>query len=207
MTKILGLVMSVIASTALASEPSDRTPGASASPMRALLARDQSVKTILDSMGSDSLSADVRQQIKDHINATFDFTELSKLSLGSHWDERSAPEKEHFISVFGGIIQEQNFEGFLRYDRESQIDYQNEQIDSTKATVKALVPLKAEQVEITYHLHSVDGEWKAYDLLIDGSSTAAGHRRRHVRYIRKYSYARLVEQLQKQLSRLTGNSN
>jgi phospholipid transport system substrate-binding protein len=183
-------------------------PAASAvdSPMRALKEHDRAVQSILDSTGGASLDAAVRQRIKNHINATFDFDELSKLSLGPHWGERSSVEQQHFVSVFSGIIQEQNFESFLRYYRESEITYQDEQIDSTVATVNALVPLKAEKVEITYHLHQSNGEWRVYDLLIDGSSTAAGHRRRHIRYIAKYSYERLVEQLEKQLARLTGGN-
>ena len=177
------------------------------SPMHALKEHDRAVQAILDSTGGDSLSSAVRQRIKNHINATFDFNELSKLSLGPHWVERSSTEQQHFVSVFSGIIQEQNFESFLRYYRESEISYQDERIDSTFATVNALVPLKAEHVEITYHLHRVNGEWRVYDLLIDGSSTAAGHRRRHIRYIAKYSYERLVQQLEEQLERLTGGNS
>ena len=173
------------------------------SPMFVLREHDRAVQAILDSTGSDSMSAQVRQRIKDHINATFDFAELSKLSLGPHWVERSATEQQRFVEVFSGIIQEQNFESFLRYYRESEIAYQDEQIDSTVARVNALVPLKTEQIEITYHLHRVAGAWRVYDLLIDGASTAGGHRRRHLRYIGKYSYERLVEQLEKQLARLT----
>ncbi len=177
------------------------------SPIHVLKEHDRAVQAILDSTGGDSLNLAVRQRIKNHINATFDFKELSKLSLGPHWMERSSAEQQHFVSVFSGIIQEQNFESFLRYYRESEISYHDERIDSTFATVNALVPLKAEQVEITYHLHRVDGEWRVYDLLIDGSSTAAGHRRRHIRYIAKYSYERLVEQLEKQLARQTGGNS
>ena len=177
------------------------------SPMHALKEHDRAVQAILDSTGGDALSSAVRQRIKNHINATFDFNELSKLSLGPHWVERSSTEQQHFVSVFSGIIQEQNFENFLRYYRESEISYQDERIDSTLATVNALVPLKAEQVEITYHLHRINGEWRVYDLLIDGSSTATGHRRRHIRYVAKYSYERLVQQLEKQLARLTGGNS
>ena len=177
------------------------------SPMHALRAHDRAVQAILDSTTGDSLNSTVRKRIKNHINATFDFNELSKLSLGPHWVERSSAEQQHFVSVFSGIIQEQNFESFLRYYRESEISYRDQRIDSTLATVNALVPLKAEQVEITYHLHRVNGEWRVYDLLIDGSSTASGHRRRHNRYIAKYSYERLVQQLEKQLARLTGGNS
>ena len=177
------------------------------SPIRVLKEHDRAVQAILDSTGGDSLGPAVRQRIKNHINATFDFDELSKLSLGPHWKDLTPADQRHFVSVFSGIIQEQNFESFLRYYRESEISYQDERIDSTFATVNALVPLKAEKIEITYHLHRVDGEWRVYDLLIDGSSTAAGHRRRHGRYLAKNPYARLVEQLEKQLARLTDSGS
>ena len=64
------------------------------------------------------------------------------------------------------------------------------------------MPLEREEIEITYLLHEEGNRWRVYDLVVDGASTADGHRRRHARYIEKHSYEKLLLQLQKQLDRL-----
>ena len=150
----------------------------------------------------DTLHEAEQEKIKTHINAAFDFPELSRLALGEHWEQRTAGERAHFTETFSGIISEQNFDSFLRYYREGNITYQSETIENDKAVVTAAVPLKREQVEIVYKMHLVQNAWRVYDLVIDGVSTAEGNRRRYARYIEKKSYKRLIAQLDKQLNRL-----
>ena len=47
-------------------------------------------------------------------------------------------------------------------------------MEEEKAEVTALVPLKREQIEIVYQLHTVDGGWRVYDLGIDGVAGISG---------------------------------
>jgi len=171
-------------------------------PIPFLKGRDDRAKELLAKAPDDSLTAELEAQLKEHINEVFDFAELSRLALGDHWETRTVEERKHFVETFSGIIQEQNFDSFLRYYREGKIDYQKEEVEEEKAEVTALVPLKREQIEIVYQLHTVDGGWRVYDLGIDGVSTAEGNRRRYARYIEKHSYEKLIAQLDKQLARL-----
>ena len=144
----------------------------------------------------------VQEEIKQHINAAFDFRELSRLALGDHWEERSPDERDHFAETFSSIIREQNFDSFSRYYREGEIRYESAEVQEDAAVVQALAPVRDEQIEIEYKLHRVEGVWRIYDLVIDGVSTAEGNRRRYARYIEKNGYEKLIVQLDKQLARL-----
>ena len=171
-------------------------------PIAMLRSHDAAVRAILARSPNDSLSAESSARIKHHINSTFDFRELSRLSLGTTWDELDKDERAGFVEVFSGIIEEQNFDNFLRYYREGKIEYRKEEIDGTRAAASALVPLQREEIGITYLLHREGDGWRVYDLVVDGASTAEGHRRRHARYIEKHSFEKLLLQLKKQLGRL-----
>ena len=171
-------------------------------PIAFLKAHDAEVQAILVEATTDSLPPAVREEIKKHINAAFDFRELSRLALGDHWEERSPDERDHFAETFSSIIREQNFASFSRYYREGEIGYESAEVQGDAAVVQALVPVRDEQIEIEYKLHRVEGVWRIYDLVIDGVSTAAGNRRRYTRYIEKNGYEKLIVQLDKQLARL-----
>jgi phospholipid transport system substrate-binding protein len=172
------------------------------SPIKALQDNDVKVQQLLAEQPGTALSSGVRAQVKQHINAVFDFAELARLALGQHWDERSAAERAHFSATFEGIISEQNLTRFVKYYREGKIDYQNETVDGTHAEVNATVPVREERIGLVYRLHAVDGRWRVYDLLVDDLSTAESNRTKFERYINKHSYEKLIQQLEKQQARL-----
>ena len=181
---------------------------APSTPLAVLQAHDARSREILALSSGDSLLPELRLQFKSHINTAFDFAELSRLSLGVHWTERSPDERAEFTRLFSAIIKEQNFDRFLEYYRKDDIAYQEGNIDAGQALVNALIPLdQGDQIEIIYHLHRPNNQWLIFDLAIDGASTAEGNRRRYGRYIEKHSYAKLIRQLQKQLDRLMATAD
>ena len=171
-------------------------------PIAFLKMHDEQVNALLKNAPTDSLSPALQDSIKNRINAAFDFSELSKLALGTYWQECTPEQQAHFINTFSGIIREQNFDSFLRYYREGNISYVGEEVKEDRATVTASIPLERETVNISYGLHKRENQWRVYNLTIDGASTAEGNRRRYERFIRKKSYEQLIAQLDKQLERL-----
>ena len=171
-------------------------------PIAFLKRHDAQVQAILAEAPADSLPPAVREEIKQHINAAFDFRELSRRALGDYWEKRSPVERDHFAATFSSIIREQNFDSFSRYYREGEIRYEAAEVQGDTAVVQALVPVRDAQIAIEYKLHRVEGVWRIYDLVIDGVSTAEGNRRRYARYIEKNGYEKLIAQLDKQLARL-----
>ena len=170
-----------------------------------LQAQDRAVREILAASPSDSLSAEHRRQVKERINLAFDFAELARLSLGDHWEGRSEAERTRFVETFRSIVEERNFDSFVRYYREGGIEYQGEETAGGRATVEATAPLRRERVPITYHLHRVGGGWRIYDLAIDGAGTAAGNRRQYARYIERHSFEKLLQRLESQLESLSAD--
>ena len=90
---------------------------------------DAEVQAILAEATADTIPPALRENIKGHINAAFDFPELSRLALGTHWQERTPEDRDHFIQTFSGIIEEQNFDSFVQYYREGKITYESAERD------------------------------------------------------------------------------
>ena len=171
-------------------------------PIEFLKANDARAKGLLARAPTGPLPAGLRDTLKAEINRAFDFATLSRLALGEHWEARTPAERDHFVATFSAIIQEQNFDSFVRYYREGRITYRSETASGDTARVLATVPLKQEQIEIEYALAAAADGWRVWDLVVDGVSTAEGNRRRYGRYLEKNTYAQLIGQLDKQLERL-----
>ncbi len=171
-------------------------------PIAFLQENDVRARELLEAAPGDTLPEATREALMRQINQVFDLPYLSRLTLGDYWDDRTPDERDRFVEVFSSIIQKQNFETFVRYYRDGDIRYHTQEVAGDTARVYASVPLRDEEVAIEYALHTVDGSWRVYDLVVDGVSTAAGNRRRYSRYIERHSYEKLIEQLEQQLQRL-----
>ncbi len=164
-------------------------------PAEVIRSRNVTVEKILDAAG-DSISAATRERLKDVINGFIDFTELSKRSLGKHWEERTPAEQQEFVEVFRTLVRNTSVRKLEVYEAD-RMDYPPAVVTGTTAKVTTIAHKGTKSVTIVYHMHKVGNEWKAYDVVIDGASTARNYRDSFSREIAKTSYRDMYEKLVK----------
>lgn len=167
------------------------------SPLDLIRARNQKIKQMLDAAG-DSVDAPTREKLKDIINGLIDFRELSRRALGKYWDERSEKERQEFVDVFRKLIRNSSVKKLEIY-RADRIQYSDPAMEGDEATVTTVAFKGKKSAEIVYNLHLVNGEWKVYDIVIDGLSTARSYRDSFYKQIAKSSYREMYEKLVKRL--------
>ncbi len=163
------------------------------SPVDVIKARNAAVEAILKSSGDD-VSDETRERLKDIINSLMDFKELSRLALGKHWNERTEQERADFVDVFQQLIRNSSVKKLNIY-KADRVEYEQPAIRGNKATVTTIAHKDRKEVEIVYKMHKVGDEWKAYDLVIDGASTARNYRDSFYKQIAKSSYEEMYDKL------------
>jgi len=163
------------------------------SPLDLIKARNQTVEKILQQAGDDIDDA-TRTKLKDMINGFIDFQELSKRALGKHWDARSKEEQKEFVEVFQQLIRNSSVKKLEVYEADRMV-YAEPVIENGQAEVVTTAYKKRRHVEIVYHMHIVNDEWKVCDMEIDGVSTAENYRESFYRQISKTSYAEMYDKL------------
>ena len=168
------------------------------SPVQIIKARNQNVEDILNAAG-ENIDDATRDQLKHVINSFIDFRELSRIALGKYWNDRTDKEKDEFVSVFEQLIRNSSVKKLEVY-KADRIEYHEPEIRSEKAFVKTVAYKKKKQVEVLYKMHKVKGEWKVYDLEIDGLSTARNYRDSFYKQISTTSYEEMYEKLVSKLN-------
>ena len=92
----------------------------------------------------------------------------------------------------------------LGVHRADSITYRPAQIDGTAATVTTVAHKDRRSAEIVYHMHQVGGEWKAWDVIIDGSSTMRTYRDSFTREIASTSFEAMFTRLKERLEQERG---
>lgn len=166
------------------------------SPLDIIKNRNKAVEEIIGA--KDEVQGEAREKLKDVVNSFMDFAELSRLALGKYWKERSEQEKKDFVNVFQQLIRNSSVKKLEIY-RADRMVYENPVINGSKATVTTIAYKDRKDVEIVYRMHKVKDEWKAYDMEIDGVSTARNYRDSFYKQIKKSSYEEMYNKLVKRL--------
>jgi phospholipid transport system substrate-binding protein len=133
-----------------------------------------------------------RQKLREIIYPRFDFTEMAKRALGSHWQRRNPEEQKEFVTLFTALLEEAYLDTIESYKGE-KIQYLNERIDQNFAQVDTKIfDPQGQEYSVNYRLHNAGGEWKAYDVVIENISLVNNYRSQFNRILGKSSYEQLI---------------
>jgi phospholipid transport system substrate-binding protein len=129
------------------------------------------------------------------INSRFDFSEMTKRSLGPHWNALEANEQQEFIDAYTQMVL-RFFGRSVRAAGDETIQYKREVRDGILASVETkVVSGSRDDFAIDYRLHDIDGQWKVYDVLIDHISIVNNYRAQFERVIAKSSIKDLLQRM------------
>ena len=131
-------------------------------------------------------------QLAEVIYPRFDFAEMAKRSLGPNWARRTLEEQREFVKIFTALMVRTYADNIESYSSQNVL-YTREVVDKDFAEVGTkIVADKNTEFSITYKLHSVDKQWKVYDLVIEDISVVNNYRSQFNRVIARSSFTELV---------------
>jgi len=199
-------VLAVAALAMLLAEPLPAWAGAASEQLQAQVNR---VLKILEDpeLKKESGLRDRRTAIRQVANDIFDFTEITRRSLGRHWQGRTPQEQDEFVLLFAGLLEQSYVSKIEAYSGE-RIAFLGDAADGDLAVVRTRVVTKqGTEIPIDYRMRQASGRWLAYDVSIEGISLIGNYRTQFDRVIQKSSYQELVKALRaKQDERLAADT-
>jgi len=137
-----------------------------------------------------------RQALKQAIGSIFDYTEMSKRTLGRYWKQRTPEERKQFVDLFAALL-ERTYANKIESYHNEKIVYIKETTDGGYSEVKSTVITPSrDEFSLDYRLINENGKWKVYDVVIEGVSLISNYRGQFSRIISERGYGELVKRLQ-----------
>jgi phospholipid transport system substrate-binding protein len=133
------------------------------------------------------------------VYARFDFSELTKRSLGRHWLMLNPAEQREFIDALTQKLLVA-YGRTVRASGDEKVEFGDEERDGDFANVETKVISSTGALPIDYRLHVVDGQWKVYDMVIDQVSIVNNYRAQFDRVIAKSSIKELLQKIKEPAS-------
>jgi phospholipid transport system substrate-binding protein len=158
---------------------------------------DEFVKILVNTPVTQLRASGLPERAMALIYSRFDFSEMTKRSLGRHWQALDQSEQREFVEAFTQRLL-RAYGRSVRASGDEKIQYEREVLDGKNASVETKVVGSGDEFPIDYQLHDIDGQWKVYDMVIDQVSIVNNYRAQFERVIAKSSVKELLQKMKQQ---------
>ncbi len=137
-----------------------------------------------------------RRLLEKVIGERFSYEEMSKRALGAQWNKINDAQRKEFVTLFQRHLANA-YAGKIEGYKGEQIRFLNEREEQGYAEVRSKIVTEKVEIPLDYRLINRSGDWRVYDVVVDGVSLVNNYRGQFNRIIRSSSYEDLVEKLRK----------
>ena len=180
----------MIAATALAADPTEEIK--------------QTTDKILSILTNPALkpsskAAEKEKLIRQAVDERFDWEEMARRSLATHWASRTPEERQEFVRLFSDLLEQTYMKQVEDYSGEKVL-YEGETKDGDYATVRVkIVTKKNKDIPVEYRLKKEGNRWSVYDISIAGVSLVNNYRMQFNSIILHSSYENLIKRLREKI--------
>ena len=148
------------------------------------------------SLKAASRQSERRRLLEETIARRFDYREMSKRALASHWTRLTDAQREEFVDLFKGFLSDR-YAGKIEGYSGEKVHYLGERREGQFAEVRTKLVSNKVEIPMDYRLINKDGRWYAYDIIADGVSLVKNYRSQFDKIIVSESYDELTTRLRK----------
>ncbi|HSF30380.1 MAG TPA: ABC transporter substrate-binding protein [Candidatus Tectomicrobia bacterium] len=143
---------------------------------------------------------DRKQRLRQIIFEAFDFREMARESLGTHWGTLTLQQRDEFTDLFGNFFERSYNRLVLRLLGERSTVYGTASTRQDRAIVPTtLVSKRDAKLPVDYQLVRHGERWTIYDVVIDGISLTSNYRAQFSKILRSSSFEALVQRIKSKL--------
>lgn len=165
-------------------------------PVSAIKKKDVELQNLIK---KSNRSAKETERVKVLLNESFDFELLAKKSLSKgDWEKQDAASQEKFVAEFQRMVRNSSAKRLEVYRADSTV-YEPAKMkkNGEEASVIAHLWNKGKESVLEYKMSQVNGNWKAWDLVIDDLSTARNYKEQFSQILKNKSFAELIDVISK----------
>jgi len=141
-----------------------------------------------------------KEKIRTLVGEFFDFTVLSRLTLGRYWKQFTPTQQKEFIKLYRTLLENVYMDRILEYNNEKIVFGKEILFTDKKAEVESNIVTSTKQIPINYRMVLRGKEWKVYDVVIEGISMVSNYRSQFNEILANQSPDELLDTLRKRVS-------
>ena len=138
---------------------------------------DRALEVLRDpALKAESAKGVKEKKIWEILDGVFNYPELSKRTLAQNWKRFSPDQQKEFIGLFGKLLGTVYMDRIIAYKDEKVVFGKVTNLSDKIAEVQSEVVRSSKPIPIHYRMILENGEWKVYDVVIEGVSLVQNYR-------------------------------
>jgi phospholipid transport system substrate-binding protein len=142
-----------------------------------------------------------RQKIRSISDKMFDYSELSRRTLGQDWKKLNPAQQNEFADLYKSLLEDAYADKIINYTDEKVAFSKENQLSEKTFEVQTTVLTKKADIPIYYRVIQKDGQWKVYDVVIEGVSLINNYRNQFREILMNKSPEVLIDTLRKKVGK------
>jgi len=130
---------------------------------------------------------------------TFDYGYLSRMTLGRNWLKLDETQRGEFVGLYRRLLEKNYMGQLLKYTDEKVVFDRQTMLAENKTEVESNVVSADKTIPIAYRLIRRDGDWKVYDLVIEGVSLVGNYRTQFTDILNRQTPAEMLSMLKRKV--------
>ena len=162
------------------------------------------INKVLDVLRDESLKGESgkntkKTKIRSIANGMFDFPELSRRTLGPDWKKLNAGQQKEFVDLYSDLLEETYASKLLSYTNEKVLYGKERNLTAKTVEVETTIVTKKADIPVNYRLIPKGGDWKVYDVVIEGVSLINNYRSQFREILANKSADALIQNLREKV--------
>jgi phospholipid transport system substrate-binding protein len=164
------------------------------------------VNKVMDVLRDSSLKGESgkkvkREKIRSISDNMFDYTELSKRTLGQNWSKLNAGQQTEFLGLYKKLLEDAYADKIIAYTDEKVVFGKETALSEKTAEVQTTVITKKADIPIHYRVIQKGSDWKVYDVVIEGVSLVSNYRNQFKEILLNKTPDALLDTLRKKVGK------
>jgi len=139
---------------------------------------------------------ELREKIWALVKDAFDFRAISMRALGRNWRTFDDSQRDRFTEAFTELLKNTYLDNVKGETRGEKVEFlEQEKITDNRAVVRTKIHTKDAQIPIDYSLLLRDGEWRVYDVNVEGVGMVKNYRTQFAEILMNESPDTLIERV------------
>lgn len=128
------------------------------------------------SLKGESGKSAKKTKIRSITEKMFDYTELSRRTLGQNWKNFNNNQQKEFTELYKSILEDAYADKLITYTDEKVVFNKENMLSEKTCEIQTTIVTKKADVPIFYRVIQKEGEWRVYDVVIEGVSLISNYR-------------------------------
>jgi len=164
------------------------------------------INKVLDVLSDSSLKGQSgksakKAKIRSISEKMFDYNELSRRTLGQNWNKFNNEQQKEFTELYKSILEDAYADKLITYTDEKVLFNKETILSEKTCEIQTTIVTKKADIPIYYRVIQKEGEWRVYDIVIEGVSLVNNYRTQFREILASKSPDGLLDILRKKVGR------